>query len=292
MKPQPSGGFAWAQAAAGPVLVCEPLARVAPHVFTTRSWRFGSTDSHAAEEGWAEVAAAMNVAPENLIRLHQVHGNAVFVAGPQRPDSLPKADIAVSDCHAAIAVQAADCLPLLIADRRTGAIAAAHAGWRGLAARVPQFAVAGLAREFGSRPEDLIAALGPAIGACCYEVGHDVRDAFVATGADEADLRRWFGDNPRSTAVNPSMPIVTGPARAGHWFMDGWSIARAQLQHAGVPPNHIHVAALCTASHPALFCSYRRDGAPAGRLAAAIRRAPGASSRTLKQSHTAVFNSP
>jgi YfiH family protein len=267
------------QAAAGPALVCEPLARVAPHLFTTRAWQLGSTGAGGVEEGWAEVAEHIGVGRANLVRVHQVHGATVHVASGPRPDALANADIIVCDCDRGVAVQVADCVPLLIADPRTGAIAAAHAGWRGLAAAVPQVAVAALMREFGSRPEHLIAAAGPSIGACCYEVGSDVRDAFIAARVDDRDLDRWFLDRSQPTAVNPSMPGVTGRARPGHWFMDGWAIVAAQLERAGISADRIHIAGFCTASHPSLLCSYRRDGPPAGRLAAVIRRPSGISPR-------------
>jgi purine-nucleoside/S-methyl-5'-thioadenosine phosphorylase / adenosine deaminase len=224
-----------------------------------------------AADGWAEVADAIGVTANHLVRLHQVHGDAVFVAD-HRPDDLPPADIVVAEGDNAIAVQAADCVPLLIADARTGVIAAAHAGWRGLAAHVPQAAVAALTREFGSRAADLIAAAGPSIGACCYEVGSEVRAAFIGADGGDEHLRRWFVAEPKRIAGNPSMPGVASPARPGHWFMDTWAIVRAQLEDAGLSPDRIHVAELCTASHAELFCSYRRDGAPAGRLAAVIRR--------------------
>jgi YfiH family protein len=270
MPPEPSGGFVWVQAVTGPALVCQPLAEVARHIFTTRMWRLGSPDTSGAVEGWAEVATTLGVEPQNLVRVHQVHGSAVVVARVANQGSLPRADIIVSaEAAVAIAVQVADCVPLLIADRRTGVVASAHAGWRGLAARVPEVAVHALVREFNSRPADMIAAVGPSIGACCYEVGADVRDAFGRAKWDDDDVRRWFVDGPQPTALNPSM---LGPAapRADHWFMDGWAIARAQLQRAGVPTDQIYTAALCTASHPTMFCSYRRDGKGVGRLAAAI----------------------
>jgi YfiH family protein len=172
------------------------------------------------------------------------------------PADQPEADILVSDDErAALAVYTADCVPLLMADRRTGAIAAAHAGWRGLAAGVPARAVEALAREFGSRPADIVAAIGPSISAARYEVGADVRERFAASGRSSALLARWFADADRS----------------GHWLFDGWQSTRDQLEAAGVPAGRIYTAGMCTASDPELFCSYRRDGKGAGRLAAVIR---------------------
>ena len=115
--------------------------------------------------------------------------------------------------------------------------------------------VAALAREFGSKPANLIAAVGPSICAERYEVGEDVRARFVAAGFSHARLERWF---------------LRG-ARPGHWQFDGWRAAQDQLESAGLEPGSIHVAGFCTAAYPDLFCSYRRDGKGAGRIAAAIR---------------------
>ena len=169
----------------------------------------------------------------------------------------PEADIVVSDdASLALAIQTADCVPLLIADRATGVVAAAHAGWRGLAAGVPAVTVVALAHEFGSAPANLIAAVGPSISAERYEVGEDVRARFLESGWPATSIERWF-------------PAATRP---GHWLFDGWKSVRDQLLSAGVPDASIHSAAFCTSANPDLFCSYRRDGKGAGRIAAAIRR--------------------
>jgi hypothetical protein len=205
------------------------------------------------------VAEAAGVEPSHLVRLHQVHGSAVVVHRRDRPSAsvpLPQADIVVSDDPSiAIAVQTADCVPLLVADRRTGAVAAAHAGWRGLAAGVPRVTVRALAAAFDSRPADLVAAVGPSISAEHYEVDAAVRNAFHAGGYRDAQIRRWF---------------LQG-VRPAHWQFDGWAAAAEQLADAGVPADQIYVAGLCTFRHAEVLCSYRRDGKPAGRMAAAVR---------------------
>ena len=181
------------------------------------------------------------------------------------PVPLPAADVIVSDDPSlALAIQTADCLPILVADARTGAVAAAHAGWRGLAPRVPAVAVAALRREFGSDPTSLVAAAGPSISAARYEVGADVRQRFEEAGFDRERLGRWF---------------LQG-TRAGHWQFDGWEATRDQLADAGIPPERILIAQLCTATDADMFCSYRRDGSPAGRMAAVIRPRGGIISST------------
>jgi YfiH family protein len=274
--PQPNEAFAWVQAPGGPALVCRPLAEVAPHVFTTRRWQLGARAPENDGLAWAEVAGSLDLEPSSLVRARQVHGVSVLVGdGTYTASALSDADIIVTDRFGlGLAVQAADCVPLLVADRRTGAVAAAHAGWRGMAAGVPGEVVATLARRFGSRPRDLVAALGPSVGACCYEVGVDVRRRFEASAFPADRVARWFHDQPTNLARNPTMSGVARTGRADHWFFDGWAATTDALVEAGVGRDQVFLAELCTASHPDVLCSYRRDGAPAGRLAAAIRRAP------------------
>jgi hypothetical protein len=278
--PKPNDGFHWVQpfdSAQGRVaLVCDALEPFASHFFTTRGWRLGDRTPDGAN-GWMEIAVAAGVGAEHFGRLHQVHGaDAVtYKKGEAWPlGVVPKADIVLTDDPAiALAVQAADCLPILIADRRTRAVAAAHAGWRGLAVRVPSVTINRMAADFGSRPGDLTVAIGPAIGACCYEVGEDVRATFVQAGFDAAAVGGWFRVEPLRLTGNPPMASVTSARRRNHWFFDGWSCACDQLQEAGIAREQIFLADLCTASHEAL-CSYRRDGAIAGRLAGVIRPRP------------------
>src|SRR5262245_59177410 len=123
--PQPTGDFAWVQTAGGPALRCPALEPLADHLFTTRPWRLGSPGSGNGD-GWADVATALHVDASHLTRLHQVHGAAVVVAGANGDISLPQADIQLTqEAGLALAVQTADCLPILLADPRTGVVAAA-----------------------------------------------------------------------------------------------------------------------------------------------------------------------
>lgn len=272
--PPPGHAFAWRDVAGRPALVCQPLERYAAHLFTTSAWRLGSREASSTDDGWREVASALDCNAAGLVRARQVHGVGVAIVTNAAADrELPQADIIlVRDPMAAAAVQVADCVPMLAVDRASGAVAAVHAGWRGLAVRAPQVAVAALERTFGSRPRDLVVALGPSIGACCYEVGDEVRQQFGAAGFSDDQLARWFADHPVDDVHNPTWPrVLTQPRRPGHWFFDGWAAVREQLVEAGVPHDQVHAPALCTASHPGFFNSYRRDGAPSGRIAGAIR---------------------
>lgn len=277
MLPKPNDGFMWVQAAGGPALICQALA--SPHLFTTRSWALGSATDAERTAAWEEVGRSLATGAGQLCRVHQVHGASVVVRRIGDPPCdvrpLGVADVIVSDDPARVlAIQSADCVPLLVADRRTGAVAAAHAGWKGMAAGVPRVTIAALGRHFGSQPADLVAVAGPSVGACCYEVGADVFDVFRRAGFADAVLQRWFLAAPQPTDRNPSMPGLPHAPRANHWFFDGWAATRHQLEDAGVPAPQIHIAGLCTASHPDAWCSYRRDGKAAGRIAGAIRSAP------------------
>lgn len=254
----PAGGFAWAPAPWGAVLTSTALAGVFDHFFTTRQLRFRGREQESRD--WAAVADALGVRVDHLLRPRQVHGTAVVIK--RRGDEIsrwtterPRADIILTDDPAvAVAVQVADCVPVLIADRRTGAVAAVHAGWRGTAARVAQMAVRALGEAFGSRPADLVAALGPGIGPCCYEVGSELLDVFAAAGHPPADRDRWFVRS-EDGRVRFDVPLAN----------------RDQLASAGLTPGAIHVAGLCTASHPELFYSYRREGQGTGRIVGVIK---------------------
>lgn len=183
--------------------------------------------------------------------LAQRHGNEVIeIRAP--PPAPPAADGAVT-CVAGtvLAVLTADCLPILLADRRGGRVAALHAGWRGLATGIVERGVAAMAGP----PSEILAWLGPAIGPGAYEVGEEVRAAFVG--------RR------------PVLADAFVPARPGHWRANLVAIARALLTEAGV--RSIYECGRCTWSEPDRFYSHRRDGVT-GRMATLIwlSRAAGA----------------
>ncbi len=130
-----------------------------------------------------------------------------------------------------------------------------------------------MVETYGSSPSDLVVALGPSVGACCYEVGPEVRVAFATAEWPDDRVMRWFGPSRAVDARNPPMPGLADEPRPGHAFFDGWACAHDQVRGAGVPAEQIFGARLCTASHGAL-CSYRRDGVGAGRIAGAIRPVP------------------
>jgi YfiH family protein len=160
-----------------------------------------------------------------------------------------------------VAVRAADCVPLLLADRATGTVAAVHAGWRGTAARAAVAALDAMTREFGTRPADVVAAIGPSIGVCCYEVGPELVDAFAAAGHERHLIDRWFTARPAPRGSRARAPLRLDVAGAN----------RDQLILAGVAEANVHLAGVCTAMHLDVLTSYRAEGENAGRIAGAIR---------------------
>ena len=257
--PDPARPFAWEQAPWGWVLTCPPVTPLGRHGFTIRDLDPGrGVEANAA---WAAVAAWLDLPPASVWRLDQVHGcRAVQVDAAALPagDPLPSADAAITArTDVAVAVKAADCVPILMA-HPGGAVAAVHAGWRGTAQGIAGAAAKQLAAAAGGSPRDVVAAIGPSIGPCCYEVGPEVRETFHVAGFAETDLDRWFlpAESPRATHV-----------------LDMWRSNRDQLVAAGVDPANVHVAGLCTATHNDWFWSYRREGARAGRMLGVIRRA-------------------
>jgi YfiH family protein len=254
--PRASDGFEWTQEAWGAALRCGPLGIYAPHLFTTRQLELSSP----AQVG--ELAKAVGAREVAMVR--QVHGRGVMVIrkGSGVPLPRPEADALISDApDIAIAVRAADCVPFLMADRTRGVVAAVHAGWRGTAARVAVAAVTALAREFGTRAADVVVAIGPSIGACCYEVGSELVDAFAAAGHERHLIDRWFLSPPPPRGSTQRAPLTLDVPRAN---ID-------QLILAGVPEDQIHASGLCTAMHLDVLTSYRKEKEKAGRIAGVIR---------------------
>jgi YfiH family protein len=255
LPPIPAG-FEWTAESWGAALRCTPLAAHAEHLFTTRQLTL-SSPAHLRD--LAEAVGAREVA-----MVTQVHGRGVVVMrrGTPVPAARPEADVLVSDApDIAIAIRVADCVPLLMADRVRGVVAAVHAGWRGTAACAVVAAIDALGREFGTRPADLVAAIGPSIGACCYEVGTNLVDAFATAGHQRYLIDRWFLSPPPARGSRERPRLTLDVARANS----------DQLILAGVPEDQIHASGLCTAMHLDILTSYRKEKDQSSRLAGVIR---------------------
>lgn len=249
--PQPDPAFRWSHESWGSSLRCVPIESAAQHLFTSRQLQLPE------DRAWQSALGSLHARPNRLMRVRQVHGNSVRVigrghAGQGASNERPDADALVSnEPGLVLAVMVADCVPILVADPG-GAAAAIHAGWRGTCARVASTAIEAMVRTFGTRPEKLVAAIGPSIGPDDYEVGNAVADAFLAAGHTRPDVERWFWQ---------STPKP---------HLDLWTANRDQLIAAGLRPDRIFTARLSTFRHPAVFDSYRAEGERAGRMGALI----------------------
>lgn len=245
------------------------------HGFSTRIGLAKWDTPAAVAANRKRLLAAIGAPRMPLATLRQVHSDAAHVICALPAES-PAGDAAITR-HSGVmlSVQTADCVPILLADTRHRVVAAVHAGWRGTLARIAVKTLGRMQQEFGTRPQDVVAALGPAIGRCCYQVGPEVAQQFAAQFPGAAD---WF-DGPFARLAEGEdqnwLPWLTmmppghqpEPERVN---LDLRAANRWQLLDAGVPPKHIAISMLCTRCRPDLFFSYRREGAATGRLLAMI----------------------
>jgi hypothetical protein len=226
-----------------------------------------------------EFLAALKAGAMRVIALKQIHSDVVHVvnsANSEPSGDAPKGDALISKVPGLLlVVQTADCVPILLADKKRRAIAAIHAGWRGTLQRIAEKALGRMQMEFGTRPQDVIAALGPGIGQCCFEVGPEVVAEFAAKFPEAG---QWFkgpfdslarGDNdphwlPWLTMRPPGHQL---PEPRAH--LDLIAANRAILINAGILPGNISSSGFCTACRTDLFFSYRRERIT-GRMMTAI----------------------
>lgn len=205
----------------------------------------GSDDVYRAEAlsrfAWLEHGFGTRLSPgwpayARLATAKQVHSNHVLVFHAEGRHGEGDALIS-NEAGIGLAIRTADCLPILIADPKNRAVAAVHAGWRGVVCEVMAKAVEAMTQHFGSRPGDLVVAIGPGIGPCCFEVGPEVAVQFGLSGRTKVDLAET---------------------------------TRRQLRRNGVSAGQICSSGLCTYCDAKLFESYRRDREAAGRMTAMI----------------------
>lgn len=259
------------------LLCCQALLdHGVPHGFTTRpggvsqgtlsSLNLGVGRGDLPErvlENYRRVTAAAGLDSQGVVFSRQIHSDRVRIA-VRRHRGMGLLRLAEDEADATITNQpgvvpvifTADCTPLLLFDPRQNAVGAVHAGWRGTAAGIAARAVEAMTRTYGTRPEDVIAAIGPAICQNCFECGPEVPAAMVEQlGAD-------------------ALPLV--PRRGDRWFPDLKGLNRLCLLQAGVSAHRIFVSDACTREDETLFWSHRRDGAGRGSQAAMIGIVPAA----------------
>ncbi len=255
------------------VLCCAPLEQDGlTNGFSTRTGGTSSLPRDALNLAGFSIDAAENITENRrrflksfkghwtLATCWQVHGatvRAVHDANNASSNANELCDALITNtANVLVGVQTADCVPVLLGDARTGASAAIHAGWRGTSISIVGQTLQRMSLEYGTRIEDVRAAIGPAARACCYEVGAEVIELFRERFAYADDLLT--------------------ETRAGHALIDLQRANCNQLIAAGVDESRIHTAPFCTMCRTDLFFSYRRENAlhgRTGRLLAVIGRA-------------------
>jgi len=243
---------------------------------------FTEHDSRAAVERnrelfLRELGVANGRSPWALVALRQIHSDLIHRVD-QLPPQLLSGDGLLTDTPGLVlAVQAADCLPVILVDRKGRGLGVFHAGWRGTVQRIVEKGVGEMRKHFACDPRHLVAAIGPGVRGCCYEVGEEVRTRFEAQFAYAGSL---FREVKESDPVREKYPLLFLTARApGHGelpmrlFLDLVEANRRQLLDAGVLARNIDVAGPCTACHTELLFSYRAEKGVTGRMmgAAGIR---------------------
>ena len=214
-----------------------------------------------------------------LVSLRQIHSDLIHRVDGTRVEEMTKQTLAgdgmVTDTPGlALAVQAADCLSIILADRKRRAVGVFHAGWRGTVKRIGEKGVGEMRKHFKSDPRNLVAAIGPGVHGCCYEVGEEVRTRFETQFAYAGAL---FREVKESDPVREKYPLLFLTARApghgelpGKLFLDLVEANRRQLLDAGLRLKNIDTTAPCTACHPELLFSFRAEKGVTGRMMAAV----------------------
>jgi YfiH family protein len=224
-----------------------------------------------------------------LVTLRQIHSSLIRrvqakdVQGFEMPAAHKGDGLMTGEPGVLLGIQTADCIPVLLADRKQRTVAAFHAGWRGTLARIVENGVGRMRVEFGSRPEDLIASIGPGIGQCCYAIGEEVQQEFESQFAYASELFREVYD---SDQVRNKYPMLFLTARApGHsaigpgMHLDLAEANRRQLLAAGVKKAAIFMTGECTGCHTDRFFSHRVERGFTGRMMSVIGIARGGSVR-------------
>jgi len=213
------------------------------------SFKEGDLESKVLQN-WNRLAMAFGIPLENFLTLNQVHGDDIFVIKPYG-DYFP-ADralnydaIVTNRTNLAICIKTADCVPVFIVDRVKKIIAAVHAGWKSTALEITSKVIRLLYDKYDSSPYDIMAAIGPSIGLCCFEVNEEAANSFVYQKDNKAFL---FPGN-----------------RPNKWIVDLPEANRRQMVNCGIPEENIDVSNLCTSCRQDLFFSHRGSGGITGR---------------------------
>jgi YfiH family protein len=213
-----------------------------------------------------------------LVSLRQIHSDIIHSITHVPAEPLAGDGLITAEPGLLLGVLTADCLPVILVDPRLRAVGVFHAGWRGTVKRIVEKGVGEMRCRFGSRSRDLLAAIGPGIRGCCYQVGPEVREAFESQFGYSNEL---FRETRERNEIHEKYPLLFLTARApGHselpqkMFVDLAEANRRQLVHAGVPAKNISDLRLCTACHLDLFFSHRAEKGVTGRMLAVVGTKP------------------
>jgi polyphenol oxidase len=210
-----------------------------------------------------------------LATLRQVHSSVVRVTAGKKTEQPCRGDGLMTDEPGILlGVQTADCIPVLVADRKRRVVGAFHAGWRGTVKRIVETGIGRMRLEYGSRPEDMVAAIGPGIGPCCYAVGDEVLSEFESQFVYAPELFREVYD---TDPVRTKYPMLFLTQRApGHspigpsLHVNLMEANRRQLIDAGLKPASIQIVGGCTNCQTDVFFSHRAQKGRTGRMLAVI----------------------
>jgi YfiH family protein len=226
----------------------------------------------AVERNRAAFSRELAAANWPLVTPRQIHSDTIlFVEAPSK-SQLVGDGLITSTAGLLLAIQTADCLPIILVDPKHRAVGVFHAGWRGTLKRIVEKGVGEMRRRFGTRPGDLKAAIGPGIHGCCYQVGQEVRDQFESQFAYAAKLFREVEERDPVREKYPMLFLTARPP--GHSelpkkiFLDLVEANRQQLSAAGVPARSIEASPLCTNCRTDLLFSYRAEKGKTGRMMA------------------------
>ncbi len=216
------------------------------------------------------IGAASARKPWPLVALKQIHSDAIHVVNPGDSGQLVGDGLVTSAPQIALAVQTADCFPILLVDTKNRAAGAFHAGWRGTIRRIVEKGLGVMRRQYGTEPEDVHAAIGPGIQKCCYEVGEEIRGQFESQFDYASEL---FHDLYAPNPIREKYPLLFMNARPpGHGeaatklYLDLQEANRRQLILAGVPDRQISALKDCTSCSGKNFFSHRAEKGVTGRM--------------------------
>lgn len=241
------------------------LGGVSSGCFSSMNLSFGRGDEEQnVLENYRRISEALGVDPKKIVLSHQTHTTNVRQVtsedagkGIFRPKDYENVDGMITDVPGLVLVTFyADCVPLYFLDPVHKAIGLSHSGWRGTVGRMGRCTLEQMNFAYGTKPEDVIACIGPSICGDCYEVGSEVAEAFFAAFPDGKG--------------------IVAPGREGHFQLNLWKANERVLLEAGILPSHLHITNVCTRCNPDVFFSHRIMGNNRGGLAAflALRENP------------------